>query len=315
MISRRLIRVKVFKVLFSRISSGSESLQAAEKELLMSCDKTLDLYFYLLSLPVALRNVAENKIEAGLKKFHPTYEEANPNRRFVENRLIEKIANNETLIKKCEAAGLYWSDQLSFVKKLYNSVIEKEYFKNYMSLPSVTFADDVKLICDIFENELEESDDLYEIIEDISLYCSDDIAYVLNVIIERLQKVREDKKVTHPTVFIKDEDREYALRLLTQSLIHYDEYVELMSDFTLNWEPERIAATDLALIVMGIAEGIAFPNIPLKVSINEYVEIAKFYSTQNSKVFVNGVLDKVLNALQKDGKIQKSGRGLVGSTE
>lgn len=184
-----------------------------------------------------------------------------------------------------------------------------------MSLQSVTFADDVKLICDIFENELEESDDLYEIIEDISLYCSDDIAYVLNVIIERLQKVREDKKVTHPTVFIKDEDREYALRLLTQSLIHYDEYVELMSDFTLNWEPERIAATDLALIVMGIAEGIAFPNIPLKVSINEYVEIAKFYSTQNSKVFVNGVLDKVLNALQKDGKIQKSGRGLVGSTE
>ena len=141
------------------------------------------------------------------------------------------------------------------------------------------------------------------------------LGYVINIILKKLSVQKINSRIGHPQVFIKDEDKEYALRLLTQAMINYDEYIELMSKYVLNWDPGRLAATDTSLIVLGITEAISFPNIPLKVTINEYVELAKYYSTPNSKVFVNGILDKILLGLQRDGKIEKSGRGLVGSIE
>ncbi|MDD3812938.1 MAG: transcription antitermination factor NusB, partial [Bacteroidales bacterium] len=141
------------------------------------------------------------------------------------------------------------------------------------------------------------------------------LAYTINVIIRNLYLLKEGGVISHPDVFIKDDDREYALRLLSKSLLNYDEYVETMSSYIINWEPERLAATDTSLIVMGIAEAVSFPNIPLKVTINEYVELAKFYSTPNSRLFVNGILDKLLLDMQRDGRIEKTGRGLVGSIE
>ncbi|MPN49758.1 hypothetical protein SDC9_197380 [bioreactor metagenome] len=152
-------------------------------------------------------------------------------------------------------------------------------------------------------------------LEDANLYWVDDLAYVINIILKRFSMMKEKSKVSFPKVFIKDEDREFAVRLLAKALLNYDEYVEMMAKSVLNWEPERLAATDTNLIVLGIAEAIAFPNIPLKVTINEYVELSKFYSTPNSKVFVNGILDKVLIGLQREGVVQKSGRGLVGSID
>lgn len=315
MISRRLIRVKVFKVLFSRVSSGSDSINGAEKELIMSCEKTLDLYYFLLGLPAALKKISETKIEAGLKKFHPTSEELNPNRRFVDNPVIEKLENCEELRKFCENRGLLWNDYESVAKKIYSSMIKSDYYREYMSAPETSYDKDLKLILDIYEQELEDCEDLYTMLEDASLYWVDDIAYVINIIIKRLALMKEKSKVSFPKVFIKDEDREYAVRLLAKALLNYDEYVEMMARYVLNWEPERLAATDTNLIVLGIAEAIAFPNIPLKVTINEYVELSKFYSTQNSKVFVNGILDKVLIGLQREGVVQKSGRGLVGSID
>jgi len=315
MISRRLIRVKVFKVLFSRVSSGSDSISGAEKELLLSCDKTLELYYFLLGLPVALKRLAEIKIESGLKKYQPTEEEVNPNRRFVGNAVIAKLENCEELTRFCESKGLLWSDHDSVVKKIHASLIQSDYYKEYMSAQESSFEQDIRFVMNIFEEELEDCDDLYTMLEDASLYWIDDIAYVINIILRRLPLLKENSKVTFPKVFIKYEDKDFAIRLLSKALLNYDEYVEMMAKYVLNWEPERLAATDTNLIVLGIAEAIAFPNIPLKVTINEYVELSKYYSTQNSKVFVNGILDKVLLGLQREGLIQKSGRGLVGSID
>lgn len=315
MISRRLLRVKVFKILFSRIGSGSDSLQAAEKELMLSCEKSLDLYYFLMALPISLRSVAQAKIEAGLSKFHPTPEEANPNRKFVNNKIIELLDENPYLLKGCESRALFWNDHISFVKKLYATILQREYFLEYMNSAESSIEEDAKVIIKIFEEEFEDNDDLYEILEDMNLYWADDLAYVINILIKRLEGLAKNQKINHPQVFLKDEDRVYANRLLTQSLVHYNEYIQLMSKFIHNWEPERLAAADAALIVLGISEAIAFPNIPLKVTINEFVEIAKYYSTPNSKIFVNGILDKVLTGLQAEGKIEKSGRGLVGSIE
>lgn len=315
MISRRLIRIKVFKVLFSRISSGSSSFLAIEKELLLSCDKTLELYYFILSLPLALKYVAEQKIEAGLKKHQPTLEEINPNMKFVENKLILLLENDEELRGFCSKRGLNWFDYLPFVKKLYKTVSETSYFETYMSSQSSSLDEDIKLVCAILENELDECDELESILEDSNLYWIDDLAFVINIITKKLYSVRKDEVLSHPTVFLKDEDKDYALRLLNVSMIRYDEYIELMSKYVINWETDRLAAIDILLIVMGIAEAVSFPNIPIKVTINEFVELSKFYSTPNSKVFVNGMLDKILLALQEEGIIEKSGRGLVGSVE
>jgi len=315
MISRRLIRIKVFKVLFSRINSGSDSFSGAEKELLFSCDKTLDLYYFVLSLPIALKKIAETKIEAGFKKFQPTPEETDPNRRFIDNQFITKLESNEALIKFCESNGLYWQEHEAFVKKLLTTLTKRDYYQEYMASSTVGFEEDLKLIITFFEEELEENEDLYTILEDSNLYWIDDLAYVINIILKKLSVQKINSRIVHPQVFIKDEDKEYALRLFTQAMINYDEYIELMSKYVLNWDPGRLAATDTSLIVLGITEAISFPNIPLKVTINEYVELAKYYSTPNSKVFVNGILDKILLGLQRDGKIEKSGRGLVVSIE
>ncbi|OFY42975.1 MAG: hypothetical protein A2X18_00590 [Bacteroidetes bacterium GWF2_40_14] len=315
MISRRLIRVKVFKVLFSRINSGSDSISGAEKELLISCDKTLELYYFLLSLPIALKKVAEARIETGFKKFQPTAEESTPNRRFVDNQFIQKLESNEPLVKFCESNGQFWMENEAFVKKLFNVLVQREYYQEYMSANTSNFEDDLKLVVNIFETELDDNEEFYTILEDSNLYWIDDLAFVINIILKKLSVQRLSTRITHPQVFIKDEDKEYALRLLTQAMINYDEYIELMNKYVLNWDPDRLAATDTSLIVLGITEAICFPNIPLKVTINEYVELAKYYSTPNSKVFVNGILDKILLGLQRDGKIEKSGRGLVGSIE
>lgn len=315
MISRRLIRIKVFKVLFSRINSGSDSLTGAEKELLMSCSKTQELYYLLLALPGALKTLAEKKIDSGLKKYHPSPEEVNPNRKFLDNRVISLLEEDSKIWDFCSKRGLGWADHSSIAKKIFSSLLDKEYFKSYMESAEDSFEHDVKLITAIFEEELEECDELNSFVEDANLYWSDDLAYVINIILKKISQLKPDAKLEHPQVFMKDDDRDYALRLLNVALIRYSEYTDLISKYVLNWETDRLASTDIALIVMGIAEAVTFHDIPLKVTINEYVELSKYYSTPNSKVFVNGMLDKILIALKEEGKIEKRGRGLVGSVE
>jgi N utilization substance protein B len=315
MINRRLIRVKVFKILFGKVNSETLSLSGAVSDLMMSCDKSLELYYFMLTLPVAVRKIAQSKIETGLKKFHPSDEERNPNMRFAENRVIAMLEEDTDLLTFCEKRGLLWNDYQSLVKKFFLSMSASEYFKEYMESSENSFENDLNLIIRFFEEEFEENDELHDVLEDLSLFWTDDLEYVVNVITKRLSTLKESSKIKHPAVFLKEDDRDYAVRLLEKSMIHYDKYMELMGKHLQNWDIERLAATDTALIVMGIAEAVEFQDIPVKVTINEYVELSKYFSTPNSKVFVNGILDKVIASLMKDGQIEKRGRGLVGSSE
>lgn len=312
MLTRRLIRVKVFKELFGKVASGADSLVQAEKELIASCNKTVDLYCFLMGLPSALKGVAEQKIEAGLKKFHPTPQEADPNRKFVENGFIEILENDTVFGNLCSSRGLTWGEYDSFVKKLYASVAASDYFKEYMENPQRSLQEDIALVKAIYENELEDNELLEDILEETSVYWMDDLAYVVNVILKNIPTIAKKKVVDVPKTFLKEDDREYALKLLTKSIVNYDEYTELVSSMVSNWDLDRLVATDLALIVMGVTEAVTFESIPLKVTINEFVDISKYYSTPNSKVFVNGLLDRILQQMLKEGKIVKSGRGLVG---
>ena len=311
MISRRLIRIKIFKLLFSRICSESRSLKGAGNELMHSLEKTVDLYYLLLSLPVAIKNYGTSKIESGLQKFQPTLEEANPNRKFVSNKVITALDNDQIRRNYTSKRGLRWSDHSAFVKKIYTDLQSRPYFINYMEHEQCSWQEDLVLLSKFFESELEDSDELYQILEDQSIYWTDDLSYILGIIIKMLSSLKEGEAPEHLEMFKQPEDREYALHLLEHSILHYDKYVALLRTFAHNWEVDRMAATDICLIVLGISEVISCSTIPVKVTINEVVEIAKYYSTPNSKVFVNGVLDKIVQHLKEEGIIIKKGRGLI----
>ena len=310
MLNRRLIRIKVFKVLYAAEISGQTSVDAAQKELLLSCSKTLDLYYFLLNLAPAIKNIAQQKIDSGKNKFNPSESELSANTRFVDNGFIALLENDEEFNKICSRKGLRWGEYDVFLKKLYASIAASDYYQEYMASPQTSFKDDCRLVSRIYEEELEDNEMLWDILEETSVYWEDDLGYVLNLIIRSIGETSPAGAVPRHEVFLKDDDRQFALQLLAASMVHYDEYLKLIQDNVSNWKSDRIVKVDSCLAVMGIAEAVTFPSIPVKVTINEYVDISKFYSTSNSHVFVNGVLDSVIRKMQEDGQIVKEGRGL-----
>ena len=314
MLNRRLIRIKVFKVLYSAVASGSDSLIEAEKTLMYSCERTLYLYYFMLNSALALRNAAAARIETGLKKFNPTPEERNPNRKFAENRVSAYLAGDPRFVKFCEDHGLMWNEDLqSFIKKTLQTLSARDYFKEYMESGESSMEEDCTLFIRMFSDlELfEDNGDLASTLEDMSVYWTDDLGFVLSAIVRGLEVLRSRGTMPVPGVFLKDDDREFAVELLRAAMRGYGKYMDLVVANTSNWDPDRVVTTDLVLIVQGIAEAVRFPNIPLKVTINEYVEISKFYSTLNSKVFVNGLLDRILRRMVDSGEVVKTGRGLI----
>ncbi len=311
MINRRLIRIKVFKVLYSNMFGGFDSVQEAQRQLNLSCQGTHQLYFFVLNLMVALRKAAEAKIENGLRKFNPTVSERNPNRKFIENKLLTYLENDTVFTTYCEKHALSWAgDDTRFVRKLMAQISEREYFQDYMSSGERSVAQDAELVANILANEVNENEELEEMLEEKSMYWMDDLTYVINVIFRSIDMFKTRKRIFYPDTFMKEDDREFAFRLLSVSMLHADEYFQLISRNVPNWDSERFVATDTVLISQGLAEAVAFEEIPVKVTINEYVEISKFYSTQNSKVFVNGLLDKLIVRLTQEHVICKQGRGL-----
>jgi N utilization substance protein B len=266
----------------------------------------------MLNAAVALKQAADAKIETGMRKFNPTEEERNPNLKFSENKVSEYLLGNPVFKKYCEENVLSWNGDLAlFVKKLFASISEKDYFKEYMERESRSMAEDCDLFIRIFEEEFEDNEALESFLEDMSIYWIDDLGYVLNTIIRNLELLRKSSKMPMPGIFMKEDDKEYAFNLLRFSLANYSKYMDIIRENIANWDPERVVTTDLVLIEEGIAEAVGFPNIPVKVTINEYVEISKYYSTHNSKIFVNGLLDRIIQKMIKSGEIVKSGRGLI----
>ena len=311
MLSRRLIRIKAFKTLFAYVGSESDNAASAQKTLLESCDKVKDLYYYLLNISSSLVNVAEDKIAAGMRKFHPTEAEAHPNLKFVHNRFAQLLSDDPEFGRYCQKRGLTWGEWDPFVRHVYNSMITKDYYQEYMASEEDSFEADCRLFSCIFQDEFEDNEELDSILEDISLLWIDDVAYALNAIIAGIEETARKKRICHPSTFLKEDDKEFAQRLLVESIARYDEYSALISSRLDNWKSDRLVSTDAVLIVMGITEAVVFPTIPVKVTINEYVEIAKYYSTPNSRIFVNGILDRIIQEKIAGGEVVKQGRGLL----
>ena len=304
----------MLQVLYAYYSSEERSINNTEKELFFCIHKTYDLYHYLLALVIEIADYAETRIELKRNKHQPTQEDLHPNIKFVSNLFIQQLRENRQLTAYLNQTKLSWVNHPELIKELYLIVTESEIYQEYVSSETRSFMDDRKFIEKIFNKIFLVSEELYEVLEEQSIYWNDDIEFVISVIIKTTKRFNEttDSGQHLMPLYKDEEDREFARDLLRKSLINHDELQALIKVHSSNWDVERIAFMDILMMQMAITEFLYFPSIPTKVTMNEYIELSKFYSTEKSRNFINGILDKTLKDLKKEGKINKAGRGLVG---
>lgn len=318
MLNRRILRIKAFKVLYANILAGNSSLALAETQLDQSCEATRDLYLYMLSVVPALTQIAKDRLEAAKTKLRPTEEDLNPNTKFVDNALAKLIAEDVDLNKLLAKKKFSWAQYDLILKKVMTSVASKEYFQKYMESDKVSLAEDCKLFTKIFEEEFVDLEELEMMLEEKSLYWNDDLPYALTWCCRSFKDFAAGKSWSMLPLYQSDmldgpdveSDNRFVHKLLQSSYAAYDKYAAMVAESVTGWEKERLFSTDVVLIAMGLAEAVAFPEIPVKVTLNEYVEIAKFYGTPKSRSFVNGLLDRLIVKLTEEGKIAKTGKGL-----
>ncbi len=311
MLSRRLLRIKVIKSLYSYLKSGSTNMMASEKTLMQSIDKCYDLYFLMMTLVVDVARYAESRQELARQKQLPTYEDLNPNRRFVDNRVVHLISTSDSVNDRLAMRKLSWAQQGDLVKDIYNRLIAADFYKAYMTSSEDSLAADLKFVEDFFR-WLESDEQLENTLDDMSILWNDDLGFALIMVIRTLSGIRPStKEIKVLPEFKSDDDAEFARTLFEKALLQYTDNQSVIDRFTRNWDVERIAFMDNLILSVATTELVTFPSIPVKVTLDEYIEIAKFYSTAGSGVFINGVLDKIVGELTEEGKIRKSGRGLI----
>lgn len=321
MLNRRILRVKAFKVLYQCRENQSLTLKDALTLLEDSCQATRDLYLYMTGLIPALTAEAAKRTEAARGKFNPTEEDLNPNLKFVRNGISAILEASPDFNRIMEKKKFSWEQNDSFISTLYQTLRTREYFRDYLSADKVSLQADASLWKNIFANELEDSQELAAILEDASIYWADDLGYVLGTVIKSLDAMAREGRWTLPPLYQSEvkaaagkeveSDSEFVRTLLSVAYGRFEEYEALISASVSKWEVERLCLADVILVSLGLAEAQAFPQIPLKVSMNEYVEIAKYYSTPRSGAFVNGLLDRLTKQLTEEGKIVKQGKGLI----
>jgi len=311
MLSRRLLRIKVAKALFAHLKSDADNLIASEKTLMASIDKSYDLFFQLLALPVELVRYARQRQEIAKAKKLPTFEDLNPNMRFVDNAVIRIIANSDAVNDYLTVHKLGWERHPDFIRTLYGQLVESDYFTDYMTQQDASFEDDRRFVEDFFK-ELQCCEALDTVLEEISILWSDDLPYILVLVLRSLASLRSaQSELKIPSKFKSDDDPAFVKTLFEKSLVNYDKYQDYIEKFTSNWDVERIVFMDNLIIGTAMAELTEFPSIPVKVTLDEWIEISKYYSTPGSSTFINGVLDKIVESLTAEGRIKKSGRGLL----
>ena len=317
MISRRQLRIKALQSLYAYYKTGREDMGRSEKELHFNIEKAYELYHYLFLLVIDVILYTESRIELARNKRIPTPEDLNPITRFIDNRLIDQLRNNEQLLRYVDQHKLNWANYPELIKEVYSKLVESEEYIAYMSAEEGSYAEDKKIISYIYTHVVFPSEMLSSILEEQSIFWNDDLEFITSMIIKTIKKFKGEDDSGKPLMVLykNEEDRDYVVKLYRQTIIHREEYLEYIKHHTRNWDLERIAFMDILIMQMAIAELIGFPSIPTKVSLNEYLEISKFYSTSKSSIFINGVLDKVVYQLKEEKKIVKMGRGLIGEDD
>jgi len=318
MLYRRHLRIKVLQSLYSWQTGGVTDVILGERQLLESIDKLHDLFIYQLSFLVEIKRFAEIRIVENKQKFYPTEEDLNPNLRFVENTVLIELEQNNDFILSESKLKINWTDQSDMILKFYNLLKSKEFYKKYMSNPDKTIDIDKRFIIRIIELLLPDFDLLKAYYEEKSVYYTDGYDLVTLLLIKFAENFSTKFNsqtalpgIYKPSVNGVNEDREFVKKLYRKVLLNTDALTDELKKRTKNWEFERIPIMDVILLKMAIIELQEMETVPIKVTLNEYIELAKYFSTPKSKIFVNGVLDRLIREYKEEGKIKKIGRGLV----
>ncbi|MBQ8222480.1 MAG: transcription antitermination factor NusB [Bacteroidales bacterium] len=320
MINRRFLRVKVLQAVYAYLESGEDFVENGVKHLLDSIDKMKELFVWQLSFLVETKRFAENRIEENKRKNFPTEEDLNPNMRYVNNRVIAALENNRDLRKEEELLKINWADHQDIIRNYYNMMRNTPEYKEYMSSNIDNFDQDKKFIVKMINEYFAELELLQDFYEEKSIFFVDDYHLVSSMLVKFLLEIKssfnEDSLL--PTIYKTEndrvnEDKEFVKNLFREVIKHSDEYGKLVGENTSNWEKERVCVMDMIILKLALTELCCFPYIPVKVTMNEYIEISKYFSTPKSKIFINGILDRMQKKLTEENVIVKKGIGLLDS--
>jgi len=314
MLNRRHIRVKVMQTIYAYNGGEKQDFGKDQKFLLYSIDNMYNLYLLILSMFIEIQKKAEDQLEKVQQKHLATKEDKNPNRKFADNTVLKMIVNNQLLAEKIEKHKIRnWELDNEYIDIIYKAITSSKDYETYMKTRNNQFEEDKAFVIDVFTNIIATNEKLYDYIEDKNLTWLDDLPTINTTILKQLQKLKPNASETHfvPKLYKDEDDREFALDLFKKTILNSDHLREEIIKKTVNWDSERIASVDYVLIQMAICELQHFPSIPVKVTINEYLELAKEYSTPKSSIFINGILDKLVKEYEVEGKLNKFGRGLM----
>ena len=312
MLNRRHIRVKVMQSIYAMHQKSSDDIEKEEKFLRQSIDNIKDLYLIMLTSMTEIRKKEIVFLEASSKKHLATPEEKNPNKKFVNNAVLQLLEENSSLNSALEKRKINnWSMNDDYILILLNGIKQSKLFEKYMSTNKSSFEEDKQFVIDMFTELIAPNEKLYEYLEDDKLTWIDDIPLVNTQILKQLQQISENSDFNVPKLYKDEEDKEFVSSLFRKTVLNEVELAKQYIDKTPNWDADRIAEIDTIILKMAICEFFKFPSIPIKVTINEYLEIAKEYSTPKSSIFINGILDNLVKEFQTQNKIVKTGRGLM----
>jgi len=314
MLSRRHLRVKVMQALFAYQRSEGAELAVGEKLLRQSLDRIYDLYIHQLSLLTEIHTFAARQIDDAKGKMMPSQADLNPNLRFIENRVLLQLKNNPQLEKHISARKINWAEHIELIRRIFTAFKESEEYIEYMEGPEPTYKDERRLVYKLYEDHLLENEHLQSIFEEKSIFWMNDFEQVSAMVVRTISDFKKDIDFGGPLPSMytdEEEDKKFVIDLFRKTATHNGEYQNMVEEKLENWDLDRIASTDILLMKMALCEFLNISSVPTKVTMNEYIEISKEYSTPKSKVFINGILDKLLIELKAQKKIKKMGKGLM----
>jgi len=314
MLNRRYLRIKVMQALYGFFQSDNKDLSKGERDLFNGIDKIYDLYIYQLAFIVELHHVATTLSEDAKNKRLPTSNDLRPNLKFIENKFIAQLTENIHLKREMNNRRINWNNEFELVKKIFNNIKASEEYEKYMNVSDDSYKTHRNFILEIFKEYMADFELLNHVYEEKNLHWGDDIYIVNPMIVKTIESFKEDSTPDFallPLYKDREEDEQFVKDLFRQTVLREEDTKKLIGDKTKNWEVERIAMMDVLLMQMAITEILYFSSIPVKVSLNEFIEISKIYSTPKSKLFINGILDKLLVDFKQENKLNKIGRGLM----
>ena len=306
MINRELIRIKIVQLTYAYYQNGNHNMDNAEKELLFSLSKAYDLYNWLLSLIVAVSREAHLHYDVEVARARREGKDV-PSGKFANNRFAMQLEENKQLCEYMETQKQSWTDNIEFVRNLLSQMEQSQIYKDYIDSPEDSYEDDREVWRKLYKALIMENENLDSLLEERSLYWNDDKEIVDTFVLKTIKRFDPKNKAKQELLpeFKDEEDKDFAVKLFRATILNADQYQRFMSETSRNWDFSRLAYMDVVIMQIAIAEMMNFPNIPVSVTINEYVDLAKLYSTPKSGSYINGMLDAIAHYLADTGKMMK----------